>query len=70
MTKITTVRNYINGEWIDPSGKDIRKGYNPADKREQVFSFTESTEEDTKYAIDSAAEAFKMWKKTTAPQRG
>lgn len=70
MTKVTTVKNYINGEWVSPSGTAERKGYNPADKREQVYSFLESTDEDTKQAIDHAAEAFKTWKKTPAPQRG
>lgn len=68
--KSIEVKNYINGEWVTPTGSEEKIGYNPADTREQVYSFKQSTEEETSHAIDKASEAFQTWKDTPAPQRG
>ncbi|TRM10519.1 aldehyde dehydrogenase family protein [Lentibacillus cibarius] len=65
----TTLSNFVNGEWVTPSG-EVKEGLNPADTREVVSSFRQSTSEDVKQALDSAAETFKTWKNTPAPQRG
>ncbi|GAB4074199.1 aldehyde dehydrogenase family protein [Barrientosiimonas marina] len=64
-----TLKNFVNGEWVTPSG-EAKEGRNPADTREVVSSFRQSTSEDVKAAIDTAAETFPSWRNTPAPQRG
>lgn len=67
---VTTLKNFVNGKWVTPTGNEVKEGLNPADTREVVSSFRQSTSQDVKQAIESAAEAFKPWKNTPAPQRG
>ncbi|MFD1780682.1 aldehyde dehydrogenase family protein [Fredinandcohnia salidurans] len=69
-TTTETLKNYVNGEWVQPSGTDLIEGLNPANTKEVVSSFYQSTSEDVKKAIDSATEAFHAWKRVPAPQRG
>lgn len=69
-TTATTLKNFVNGEWITPSGDALKEGYNPADTRKVVSSFYQSTSDDAKQAIEAAEEAFKTWGKIPAPQRG
>ncbi|GAA0447863.1 aldehyde dehydrogenase family protein [Lentibacillus halophilus] len=65
----TTLKNFVNGEWVTPSG-ELKEGVNPANTREVVSSFRQSTSEDVKQAIDTASETFQSWRNTPAPQRG
>ncbi|RFA34242.1 aldehyde dehydrogenase [Virgibacillus dokdonensis] len=69
-TTATTLKNFVNGEWITPSGDSLKEGYNPSDTRKVVSSFYQSTSDDAKQAIEAAEEAFKTWGKIPAPQRG
>ncbi len=70
ITTVTTLKNFVGGEWVKPTGKERREGVNPANIKNVVSSFCLSTSEDTSNAIDVAAESFQTWKNTTAPQRG
>ncbi|WP_121641010.1 aldehyde dehydrogenase [Virgibacillus sp. Bac330] len=69
-TTATTLKNFVNGEWVTPSSDTLKERYNPADTREVVSSFYQSTSDDAKQAIEAAEEAFKTWGKIPAPQRG
>ncbi|MYL57911.1 aldehyde dehydrogenase family protein [Virgibacillus halodenitrificans] len=69
-TTATELRNFVNGEWVKPSGTELKEGLNPANTNEVVSSFYQSTSEDITKAIDAAHESFQTWKKTPAPQRG
>ncbi|WP_298788957.1 aldehyde dehydrogenase [uncultured Marinococcus sp.] len=66
----TTLKNFINGNWVAPSGKDLKEGVNPANTQEVISSFYQSDIEDVNEAIDSAEKASKFWGTTPAPQRG
>lgn len=68
-TTTVSLKNFINGKWVSPSGDELREGVNPADTREIVSSYNQSTPEDVKAAIDSAGQAFQSWRHTPAPQR-
>lgn len=72
MTTNTTmmVKNYVNGKWVESSGTELTERVNPADTREVVSSYYQSTLADVNEAIDTAEQAFQTWKSTTAPQRG
>ncbi len=69
-TTTTTLKNFINGEWITPSGTVEKHGCNPADIRNVIYTYLEATWEDAAHAIETADEAFQLWKNTPAPQRG
>ncbi|MBX6753120.1 MAG: aldehyde dehydrogenase family protein [Thermorudis peleae] len=62
-------KNYIGGEWVEPSGNEVRPDENPADTREILGLFPRSTAEDVNRAVEAAAEAFKTWRRTSGPQR-
>ncbi|MCM8749690.1 aldehyde dehydrogenase family protein [Thermomicrobiaceae bacterium CFH 74404] len=62
-------RNYIGGEWVEPSGGEARPDENPADTREILGLFPRSSESDVDRAVQAAAEAFKTWRRTSGPQR-
>ncbi|HYP26411.1 MAG TPA: aldehyde dehydrogenase family protein [Blastocatellia bacterium] len=61
--------NYINGEWVAPSSGEFIENRNPADSRDLVGRFPDSTSEDVDRAVESAAEAFAAWRKVPAPRR-
>jgi len=65
-----TLKNFINGEWVTPSGEEVLEVINPADKNEVVARVRQSTAEDAAAALEAADKAFKEWKKVPAPQRG
>lgn len=70
MAAIKTFKNYINGTWKTSSGKDTFLNVNPADTRDVIGRFQQSTAEDVNEAVNAAARAFPKWKKTPAPKRG
>ncbi|HET9016534.1 MAG TPA: aldehyde dehydrogenase family protein [Thermomicrobiaceae bacterium] len=62
-------RNYVGGEWVDPTGDELRPDQNPADTREVLGEFPRSGEADVQRAVDAAAAAFPAWRRTSGPQR-
>jgi aldehyde dehydrogenase (NAD+) len=62
--------NFIGGEWKPSHSQKLFKDINPADTRDVIGLFPDSTREDAKEAIDSAKEAQKSWADLPAPQRG
>ncbi len=62
------VKNFINGQWAASHGKPF-SNVNPADSRQNLGFFPESTKEDIDKAVSAAREAFDGWRLTPAPRR-
>jgi aldehyde dehydrogenase (NAD+) len=65
-----TFKNYIAGEWVEPSTGQYFENRNPADPSDVVGRFPLSGAEDVDRAVESAREGFERWKRTPAPARG
>ena len=59
---------YINGEWTTGSGKTI-ENRNPARPDDLIGTFAAASGDDTRRAIDAAAEAKRAWGGTSAIER-
>ncbi len=63
-------RNFIAGEWVEPSTGEYFDNVNPADTRDVIGRFPSSGVEDVNRAAQSAGRGFEIWRRTPAPQRG
>jgi methylmalonic acid semialdehyde dehydrogenase len=63
-------RNYVGGEWQESSSEKTAPNLNPANTDETLGTVRLSTREEARRAVESAAEAFRGWRATPAPQRG
>lgn len=63
-------RNYLDGEWTDPSGDRAVPNLNPARTSDVIGEVPLSTLDDVDRAIEAAARAQKAWRKVPAPTRG
>jgi alpha-ketoglutaric semialdehyde dehydrogenase len=61
--------NLIHGEWVESSSGKSFPDINPADTRDVVGEFPESSDQDTAAAIESARKAYPKWRLTPAPKR-
>lgn len=62
------IKNYINGELVDPVGKLYIDNYNPSTGK--VYSLIpDSDEKDVELATNAALEAFPKWSNTTKDER-
>ncbi len=66
---ITTYKNYIDGEWRDSISKKTFLDINPANKEEVIGYFQQSSVADVRKAIESAAQAFKEWRRYPPAKR-
>ncbi len=66
----TSFKNFIGGEWVEPSTGDYFENRNPADWREVIGRFPRSGPEDIDRAVASARRGFAQWSRTPAPLRG
>ena len=57
------IKNYISGEWVQPSGTEIVYDENPV-TGEVLARFRHLTSEDVKEAVNVAKDAFGRWSKT------
>jgi aldehyde dehydrogenase (NAD+) len=62
-------KNFINGEWVEGSGRTEIEDRNPANRDEVIGLFPSSTEADVNLAVDAAKEAYKTWRLVPAPKR-
>lgn len=62
--------NYINGKWCPAALGQTFENRNPADVRQLIGLFPESTAEDIEKAVRAAEEAYDAWRLTPAPRRG
>jgi len=67
---MTTFKNFIAGQWVDPTTGETFDNINPADTRDVVGAFPKSGKADVQRAVASAKEGFALWKRTPAPARG
>ncbi|MEJ8547947.1 aldehyde dehydrogenase family protein [Brevibacillus borstelensis] len=65
-----TYSNYINGEWVSSVTREVFPSINPARTQEVLGYFQKSNAEDTRHAIEAAANAFSSWSRKAAPLRG
>ncbi|MBV0903537.1 2,5-dioxovalerate dehydrogenase [Haloarcula salina] len=66
----TEHRNYCNGEWVASESGETFTVTNPAAETDVVGRLPYSTESDTEWAIDAAADAQEEWANTSGPERG
>src|SRR5687768_13755044 len=63
-------RNYIGGEWVEPSTGEYFENRNPAKQSDLIGMFPRSGREDVDRAVAAAKDAFTDWSRTPAPARG
>ncbi|MBP1947889.1 CoA-acylating methylmalonate-semialdehyde dehydrogenase [Virgibacillus litoralis] len=63
-----TLKNYVNGEWIESNAEKTESVYNPA-TGEVIAKVPISTREDLDQAVEIAASAFTGWSETAVPKR-
>src|SRR5256714_2656469 len=64
-----TYNNYIGGKWAPSSNSEWIENRNPADTRDVIGRFPQSTESDVDRAVAAARQAFDGWRLTPAPRR-
>lgn len=69
MGKTIQCGNFIGGKWEQREANGITR-VNPADVRDVVATAPDSSVEDTRRAIQAAADAFQRWRRTIPPERG
>ncbi len=70
MAKVKAYKNLIAGEWVESTSGLTFENRNPADHRELIGSFQDSTAEDVDRAVAAACQAYSQWRLTPAPKRG
>ena len=70
MSDVKTFKNYIDGEWVEPSTGEHFENRNPARWNEVIGRFPSSGPPDVERAVESARRGFKHWSTTPAPLRG
>lgn len=65
---VQTLKNYIGGQWIESTSKQVEDVPNPA-TGEIIARVQLSTKEDLDRAVATAKEAFQTWKKVAVPRR-
>ncbi|MHA3964451.1 MAG: CoA-acylating methylmalonate-semialdehyde dehydrogenase [Candidatus Thorarchaeota archaeon SMTZ1-45] len=63
MTDVPILKNYIDGEWVESSSKNLRDVLNPA-TGELIAKVPMSTVDETEEAIQAANKAFPRWRRT------
>ncbi|HEX7089781.1 MAG TPA: aldehyde dehydrogenase family protein [Longimicrobiales bacterium] len=63
-------RNFIGGEWVEPSTGEYFENRNPADRNDLIGLWPLSGAEDVERAVSSARAGFERWRRTPAPRRG
>ncbi|WP_135303952.1 2,5-dioxovalerate dehydrogenase [Haloarcula amylovorans] len=66
----TEHENYCNGEWVASESGETFAVTNPADETDVVGRLQYSTESDTTWAIEAAADAQDEWAAVPGPERG
>lgn len=65
---VKTLKNFINGKWVDAKTETFENVYNPA-TGDVLARVPYSTSEDVADAVTAAKEAFKIWQKVSIPKR-
>jgi alpha-ketoglutaric semialdehyde dehydrogenase len=70
MTNPPVYHNLIGGRFVAPGGGRTAENRNPADTREVIGVFPDSTAADVDAAVAAAQKAFERWRLVPAPKRG
>jgi len=62
--EVQTLRNYINGEWVEPESDEFKDVVNPATMK-VIAKVPISNAEDVRKAVEAAQESFPGWRRTT-----
>jgi len=62
-------KNFINGQWVAPTGNKTHLNHNPANTQEIIGEFPLSSASDVDTAVSAAREAYKSWRLVPAPKR-
>jgi len=62
-------KNFINGEWVESKSGQTFPLYESAFPEKVLGYFPSSNKDDVEYAVQTAHDAFRLWKKTTASDR-
>ncbi|KMO54575.1 methylmalonate-semialdehyde dehydrogenase, partial [Lacticaseibacillus rhamnosus] len=65
---VKTLKNFINGQWVDAKTDTFEDVYNPA-TGEVLARVPHSTSEDVADAVAAAKAAFEAWKRVSIPKR-
>jgi len=68
-TRVNSYQNFIGGRWVSSSSGEWIENRNPADTRDLVGRFPQSTAADVDKAVAAAKAAFDGWRRTPAPKR-
>lgn len=68
-TQTAAYDNYINGQWAPAAEGKTFENRNPADTRDIVGTFADSSVEDVNRAVDAARAAYASWRLVPAPKR-
>ncbi len=63
-------KNFIGGQWVEPSTDRYFENRNPADTSDIIGEFPLSNATDVNLAVASAKRGFEIWRATPAPARG
>jgi acyl-CoA reductase-like NAD-dependent aldehyde dehydrogenase len=66
---VDTFNNFIRGQWVPSRGGATFGDENPARRGSNLGAFQASAADDVREAIEAAAEAFQLWRKTTVADR-
>jgi alpha-ketoglutaric semialdehyde dehydrogenase len=66
---VRVFKNFINGEWVMPTGGKTHLNHNPANTSEVIGEFPLSSQSDIAAAVSAAREAYKTWRLVPAPKR-
>ncbi|MGP9043442.1 CoA-acylating methylmalonate-semialdehyde dehydrogenase [Cytobacillus kochii] len=67
-TTTSTLKNFINGQWVEAKTENYQPVPNPA-TGEELAQVPISTIDDVNEAVKAASEAFKTWSQTPVPKR-
>ena len=66
---LMTLANFVGGKWVPSASGATLENRNPANARDLVGLFPDSTTQDAEAAIAAARRAFESWRHVPAPKR-
>src|SRR5687767_11446686 len=63
-------RNFIDGKWTESASSRTVQNLNPANTDDVIGTVKQATRDEARRAVESAAEKFRKWRMTPAPERG
>ncbi|HET7274626.1 MAG TPA: aldehyde dehydrogenase family protein [Longimicrobiaceae bacterium] len=63
-------KNFIGGEWVEPSTGKYFENRNPARQSDLIGMWPRSGKQDVERAVEAAKKGFEIWRMTPAPERG